>query len=173
MDADNVAFAALVRKYQGMVYSIAWNYLRNRAVAEEIAQEVFLELHRRLDRIEGEAHAIRFLRKVAAHRCVDEGRRAKNRPRLGLDDVPERGVIPKQKDPFLGEALGRLVASLPARSRMMVILRYQEEMEPGEIASALDIPLGTVKSGLHRALTVLRRRIERTWKGVPQWQTLQ
>lgn len=168
MKADNAEFAGLVRKYQGMVYSIAWNYLHNHAVAEDIAQEAFLDLHRALDRIESEEHAMRFLRKVATHRCIDEGRRARNRPRVGLDDVREPGVIPKPKDPMLNEALARLVASLPDRSRMMVILRYQEEMEPGEIAVELGIPLGTVKSSLHRALAVLRKRIERTWKGVLQ-----
>jgi RNA polymerase sigma-70 factor (ECF subfamily) len=168
MRADNAEFAGLVRKYQGMVYSIAWNYLRNHAVAEDVAQEAFLDLHRSLDRIESEEHAMRFLRKVATHRCVDEGRRSRNRPRVGLDDVAEPGVTPKQKDPLLNEALQRLVASLPDRSRMMVILRYQEEMEPGEIAETLGVPLGTVKSSLHRALAVLRKRIERTWKGVLQ-----
>src|SRR5450631_3272287 len=168
MTADNIAFAGLVRKYQGMVYSIAWNYLHNHASAEEIAQEAFLELHRRLDRIESEEHAMRFLRKVAAHRCVDEGRRTKHWPRVGLDDVREPGAIPKPRDPFLGEMLGRLLASLPDRARMMVVLRYQEEMEPGEIAEILGVPLGTVKSSLHRALAVLRKRMERTRKEVLQ-----
>ncbi len=166
MTADNVAFAGLVRKYQGMVYSIAWNYLRNHASAEEIAQEAFLELHRGLDRIESEEHAMRFLRRVATHRCVDEGRRTKHWPRVGLDDVREPGVIQKQKDPMLGEMLGKLIASLPDRARMVVVLRYQEEMEPGEIAEALGVPLGTVKSSLHRALAVLRKRMEKTQKGV-------
>lgn len=171
MIADNAAFAGLVRRYQGMVYSIAWNYLHNRASAEEIAQEAFLELHRRLDRIESEEHAMRFLRKVTAHRSVDEGRRTRHWPRVGLDDVREPGAMPKLKDPKLDEALGRLVASLPDRARMLVVLRYQEDMEPGEIASALDVPLGTVKSGLHRALAVLRKRMERTRKGVLECRT--
>jgi RNA polymerase sigma-70 factor (ECF subfamily) len=168
MTADNIAFAGLVRKYQGMVYSIAWNYLHNHASAEEIAQESFLELHRRLDRIESEDHAMRFLRKVAAHRSVDEGRRTRHWPRVGLDGVPEPGVMQTQKDPRLGELLAKLVAALPDRARMVVVLRYQEEMEPGEIAEALGIPLGTVKSSLHRALAVLRKRIERKQKGVLQ-----
>ena len=168
MTADNVAFAGLVRKYQGMVYSIAWNYLHNHASAEEIAQEAFLELHRRLEKIESEEHAMRFLRKVAAHRSVDEGRRTKHWPRVGLDDVREPGVMQKQRDPKLGAMLARLVAALPDRARMVVVLRYQEEMEPSEIADALGIPLGTVKSSLHRALAVLRKRMETTRKGVLQ-----
>ena len=100
---------------------------------------------------------------------VDEGRRARHRPRVGIDEDPRAGCdVQAKKIRCCASALTRLLASLPDRSRMMVILRYQEEMEPGEIAAALNVPLGTVKSSLHRALAVLRKRIERTWKGVLQ-----
>ena len=67
---------------------------------------------------------------------------------------------------MLAGLLRRMVASLPPRSRMIVVLRFQEEMEPGEIAATMDIPLGTVKSNLHRALSVLRGKMERESKGV-------
>ena len=168
MKADGQAFAALVQKHQAMVFSIAWNYLRNAALAEEIAQEAFLELHRRLPRIESELHATNFLRKVAAHRSMDEGRRRQSQPWIGLADVPEPSSAPAAGDPLLEGALGRLIDSLPDRPRMIVILRYQEDLDPPEIASLLGIPLGTVKSNLHRALLVLRKRLTRTWKGVVQ-----
>ena len=52
------------------------------------------------------------------------------------------------------------------RSRMIVILRFQEDLEPGEIAEMLGIPLGTVKSNLHRSLALLRARLERERKGI-------
>ncbi len=60
-------------------------------------------------------------------------------------------------DPLLSGALRRLIARLPERSRMIVILRFQEDLQPAEIAETLDMPLGTVKSNLHRSLAVLRR----------------
>jgi RNA polymerase sigma-70 factor (ECF subfamily) len=168
MRTDGPGFAALVKKHQAMVFSIAWNYLRNEALAEEVAQEAFLELHRHLPQIESELHAANFLRKVAAHRSMDEGRRRRSQPVIGLEDVAEPGSPPRIGDPLLQGALGRLVDSLPDRPRMIVILRYQEDLDPIEIAEALDIPLGTVKSNLHRALLVLRKRIQREWKGVAQ-----
>ena len=59
----------------------------------------------------------------------------------------------------------RLIQTLPDRPRMVVILRYQEEMEPTEIAQMMDIPIGTVKSMLHRALALLRGKMEREQKG--------
>ncbi len=66
-----------------------------------------------------------------------------------------------EHDPLLTVMLDRQIARLPERSRMIVILRFQEEMEPGEIAEALGIPVGTVKSNLHRALALLRGRMEK------------
>ena len=166
MRADGPAFAALVRKRQSMVYSIAWNYLRNQALAEEVAQETFLELHRRMAHIESDQHVVRFLRKVAAHRSIDEGRRRRARPQIALADSPEPSAPPAGGDPLLRGLLARLVSELPDRPRMIVILRYQEDLDPAEIAEALEIPLGTVKSNLHRSLAVLRKRMERTFKGV-------
>lgn len=168
MKAEGTAFAALVKRHQAMVYSIAWNYLHNRSLAEDVAQEAFLELHRRLPQIESDLHAANFLRKVAAHRSMDEGRRRRSQPQVALDDVAEPGTQPGLKDPMLEGALGRLIDELPGRARMIVILRYQEDLEPLEIAGVLGIPVGTVKSNLHRALAVLRKRMVRKFKGVVQ-----
>jgi RNA polymerase sigma-70 factor (ECF subfamily) len=59
------------------------------------------------------------------------------------------------------ERLRRLIASLPEKQRAIVILRYQEDMDPTEIASVLEMPVNTVKSKLHRALALLRGKMER------------
>jgi RNA polymerase sigma-70 factor (ECF subfamily) len=67
---------------------------------------------------------------------------------------------------LLAGVLKRLVARLPERSRMIVVLRFQEDLEPAEIAEMLSIPLGTVKSNLHRSLALLRARLERERKGI-------
>ena len=160
MKMDAAQFAALIAARQSMVYSIAWNYLHDTALAEEIAQEAFLELHRCLPRIESEAHAANFLRRVAAHRAIDEGRRRRWQSRAALEDLAEPTAEPAHSDPILERALRRLVDGLPGRSRMIVILRFQEDLEPTEIAEILEIPLGTVKSNLHRSLKVLRKRME-------------
>ena len=56
----------------------------------------------------------------------------------------------------------KLTASLPEKARMVVLLRYQEDLAPAEIAETMDIPLNSVKSGLHRALAMLREKLERT-----------
>jgi RNA polymerase sigma-70 factor (ECF subfamily) len=156
------AFADIVREHQGMVFSLAWHFLHDRALAEELAQEVFLELHRHLARIESPAHLLFWLRKVTSRRCIDQTRRRAFWPKLRLDEVPEPAAQAREADPMLSRVLGRLVASLPEKARMVVLLRYQEDLDPADIAQVLDMPVGTVKSHLQRSLAMLRDKLSRT-----------
>jgi len=154
-------FASLVRQHQAMVFSVAWHFLRDRALAEELAQEVFLSLHQHLAALESPEHVQFWLRKVTANRALDVVRRRQRRPMVSLQAVPEPVAAAPTSDPMLGETLRRLVATLPAKARMIVILRYQEDLDPAEIAAVLGIPLGTVKSQLQRALALLRAKLSR------------
>jgi RNA polymerase sigma-70 factor (ECF subfamily) len=156
---DQAAFATLVRRHQNMVFSIALHMLRGRPAAEDLAQDVFLELYRSLDRLESDAHVVSWLRRVASHRCIDEIRRRNHRPEFGTDMLPETGHAPQPREVFAADRLQALVAGLPARARMVVVLRYQEEMEPTEIADTLGMPVNTVKSHLRRSITALRERL--------------
>ena len=145
-----------------MVFSLAWHFLRDRALAEELAQEVFLELHRHLGRIESPAHLVFWLRKVASRRCIDQTRRRSFWPKFRLDEVPEPAARTRETDPMLSRALARLVASLPEKARLVVIMRYQEDLDPADIAQVLDMPVATVKSHLQRSLELLRDKLART-----------
>ena len=87
-----------------------------------------------------------WLRRTTSHRCIDQSRQQKYRPRVGLEAAPEPSIAPGYGDPMLSGMLDRLIQALPDRPRIIVILRYQEEMEPSEIAAMLNIPVGTVKS---------------------------
>jgi RNA polymerase sigma-70 factor (ECF subfamily) len=155
-------FTAMVREHQAMVFSIAYHFLRDRALAEELSQDVFLQLHKRLGELQSPEHVTYWLRRVTSHRCIDAARRRKLRPRVGLDEVPEPFTAPAEGDPLLSRALGRLVASLPEKPRMVVILRYQEDLDLDEIAEALGMPVRTVKSHLQRSLAMLREKMRRT-----------
>lgn len=153
-------FADLVRTHQGRVFSIAYHFLHDRAVAEEIAQDVFLQLYRHLSSLESEDHVTRWLCKVTGHRCIDYARR--HHPDLALDEVPEPVAEPAQGDPIMTRRLRRMVASLPPKARMVVVLRYQEDLEPEEIAGVLGWRVNTVKSQLQRSLKMLRQKFGRT-----------
>jgi RNA polymerase sigma-70 factor, ECF subfamily len=154
-------FASLVRQHQAMVFSIAWHLLRDRAVAEELAQDVFLSLYQHLAEMESPEHAQFWLRRVTSNRALDEARRRQRRPMVSLENAPEPVAVTPTGDPLLGAALRKLVAALPEKSRAIVVLRYQEDLDPAEIARVLGIPVGTVKSQLQRALALLREKLSR------------
>ena len=158
-------FADLVREHQAMVFSMACRCLRNRALAEEIAQEVFLQLYRKLPDLESPDHVLHWLRSVTAHRLIDYSRREQRRPQLPLDDTAEPAAPASEHDPLLADTLRQLVAGLPENARLVMILRYQEDLDPMDIAATLDMPLATVKSHLSRSLAVLRDKLSRK-KGV-------
>ncbi len=155
-------FASLVREYQAMVYSVAWHFLHDRAAAEELAQDVFLQLHRGMDGFESAEHVGHWLRRVITHRCIDFSRRRKIRPQVSLDDAPEPAAVPLEGDPMLSEKLRRLVASLPEKPRAVMVLRFQEDLDPADIANVLGMPVRTVKSHIARSLVMLREKIART-----------
>ena len=159
---DQLAFEQIVTQHQGMVFSMACHFLRDRSLAEELAQEVFLSLHQNLHSIKSPEHLTFWLRKVTSHRCIDQSRRQKLRPTVSLEDVAEPATNASENDLFLSEMLRRVVDTLPEKARMVVILRYQEDLEPTEIARVLDMPLNTVKSHLRRSLSMLRDKLSRT-----------
>jgi RNA polymerase sigma-70 factor, ECF subfamily len=80
---------------------------------------------------------------------------------VSLENAPEPVALTPAGDPLLGTALKKLVAALPEKSRAIVVLRYQEDLNPAEIARILGIPVGTVKSQLQRALALLREKLSR------------
>jgi RNA polymerase sigma-70 factor (ECF subfamily) len=162
VEDHSIAFAAIVHQHQSMVFSIAYHFLRDRSLAEELAQEVFLELHRNFASIQSPEHLVYWLRKVTSRRCIDQTRRRSFWPKLRLDDVPEPAAKISESDPMLSRTLGRLIASLPEKARIVVILRFQEDLEPAEISALLDMPVATVKSHLQRSLEILREKLART-----------
>jgi RNA polymerase sigma-70 factor, ECF subfamily len=158
---DQSAFAELVREHQAMVFSIARHFFRDRALAEDLAQEVFLHLYQNLASIESEAHLKFWLRKVSGHRCIDHSRKRRIKT-VNVDEAPEPVSIFDWPDAMMQTTLRRIVATLPERPRLVVTLRYQEDLDPAEIAEILEMPLNTVKSHLRRSLAILREKMSRT-----------
>jgi RNA polymerase sigma-70 factor (ECF subfamily) len=160
---DQTAFAELVREHQSMVFSLARHFLRDRETAEELAQDVFLSLYHNLASIESPAHLKHWLRKVTGHRCIDHSRKHRMKT-VSVDEAPESFSIfdmPDSHDLMLRDSLRRIVATLPEKPRLVVTLRYQEDLDPTEIAAILDMPLNTVKSHLRRSLAILREKVSR------------
>lgn len=159
-------FSDIVREHQSMVYSLAFHFLRDRATSEEVAQEAFLRLYRNLDSIESRKHLVRWLRKVVWRLCIDETRRKPPGRHVSLDEVAVPAAPANDPDILLADRLRKMVADLPENIRMTVILRYQEDLDPMEIAQVLDVPVNTIKSRLQRTLVLLREKLGQSLKGV-------
>ena len=152
-----------------MVFSIALRVTRDRGTAEEVAQDVFLELYRSSDRMQNAEHTRFWLRRVAIHRATDALRRQARQPEAGaemwMEQQHDHGLTPH---PGLNEGvvsrLENMVGSLPEAMRVAVVLRYGEEMMPEEIGQVLGQPLATVKSNLQRGLKLLRQKAAVTMK---------
>ncbi len=154
-------FEQLVDEHQSMVFSLALRMTADRGLAEEIAQDVFLELDKRLGRLESADHARHWLRRVAMNRSADALRRRKVR---GVDlwvELEElHGAQTDDRPSALAARLEQLLETLPQAHRAALVLRYQEDLTPEEIAAALETPLATIKSHLQRGLKLLRVKAE-------------
>ncbi len=156
---DSAAFEEVVDRHKAMVYSLAYNFFQNRSVAEDIAQDSYLELFRNLHKIESDLHLSFWLRQTVTRKCIDWSRRMKHRRYQPIEDAPEPGVQPVMRDPMLANELNAKVANLPEKMRLVVILRFQEDLKLTEIAETLDMPVNTVKTTLRRALERLRPKV--------------
>ncbi|HEY1805572.1 MAG TPA: sigma-70 family RNA polymerase sigma factor [Terracidiphilus sp.] len=154
-------FEMLVDEHQSMVFSLALRMTGDRGLAEEIAQDVFLALDKNLGKIENPQHVVFWLRRVAMSRSADALRRRRVRGIHQWVEIDEaHGAEAEERTSPLGDRVERLLATLPEAQRAALVLRYQEEMTPEEIATMLGAPLATVKSQLQRGLKLLRAKAE-------------
>ena len=155
---DHDAFAELIEEHEAMVFSIGLHFFNDRRLAEELAQDVFLQMFRSLGSIESATHLTFWLRQVTTRRCIDQIR--KGRPRLvDIDDVHELQSPNELRDSLLDRKLRGFIARLPEMQRVVLTLRYQEDLDPSEICRIVKLPVNTVKSHLHRAIESLRKKL--------------
>ena len=165
-------FEALVEEHTSMVFSLALRMTGDRGLAEELAQDVLLELDRHLGKMKSAEHAKFWLRQVTLHRASDALRRRRTHAAsLGTDvweELKERHGLMEAStlsgETSLSARLEELLATLSESQRAALVLRYQEDLTPEEIAITMKSPVATVKSHLQRGLKLLRIRAERTLK---------
>jgi RNA polymerase sigma-70 factor (ECF subfamily) len=158
-------FEELVDEHQSMVFSIALRMTGDRGLAEEIAQDVFLELDRNVGKLESPDHACFWLRRVTMNRSTDAMRRRRVRGTDLWVEVDETHVVvAEERSSPIGARLEQLLSTLPEAHRAALVLRYQEDMLPEEIAATMDAPVATVKSHLQRGLKLLRAKAANSLK---------
>jgi RNA polymerase sigma-70 factor (ECF subfamily) len=167
---DREALAPLVERHHRRLYRIALAYLRQPDDALDVVQEVFVKAFRAAPKWDGSAEAGPWLARITVNLSIDRWRRTRRRaqtftPLADGDHVasladagpsPDRRVERREA----GERLAGALRVLPERQRAVVVLRHYQDMSLEEIARALDMSLGTVKSSLHRALSRMRAALE-------------
>ena len=155
------AFTDLVRRHQHRVYSVCLRVLGDTDAAADVAQETFITVLRKLDGFRGDAAFTTWLHRVAVNACYDELRRKRRRPMLHVlpDDGSDHEPGPPAPD-HAEEVAGThtvesALASIPEEFRMVLVLADVHDMAYEQISKVLDVPVGTVKSRVHRGRLAL------------------
>ena len=161
---DERAFQALVDQFKDLVFALIVRTVQDSSRAEDLAQDVFLRVHRGLPYFRGEARLSTWIYRIVVNVCLqDDGRTPAT---ISLDDERTRGTVPlhvsdRQFDDLeVRDRLGKAIARLPANYRLLVAAHYLKGVRYEELADALQLPLGTVKTQLYRAKQQLRRLLE-------------
>ena len=168
---DEGAFAELFHQYKKLVYKTAYLLLGNAEEAEDLLQEVFLQVYRSLSTFCPEKGAFTtWLYRVTVN-CYLSQRRKHHLLLTSLESIPPLALAKHPSFPERvedEETVGRALGRLGEKLRTILILRYYLELSYAEIAQVLNIPVGTVKSRLDLALKTLQKELDRLEHGVAQ-----
>ena len=166
---DETAFRELVDQYKGLVFALIARSVANRARAEELAQDVFLKVHKGLAYFRGEAKLSTWIYRIAINVLSQE------RPELASRSLDERDeddrlrIQPVADDRAFGDLvmkdrLHKAIEQLPIPYQVLINGHYLKGMRYEDLAEALNMPMGTVKTHLHRAKRRLRHLLETEYR---------
>jgi RNA polymerase sigma-70 factor (ECF subfamily) len=169
LQGNTKSYEKLMNRYKKNVYYIALRILNNENDAEDATQECFMKAFASLDKYEAKFAFSTWLYKIASNTCVDIFRKKKIETlsitssthdeegnEIQISDTkfltPDNGLEKKERK----EIINKIVNSLPERYKILIELRYYEELSYDEIAKVTNLPLGTVKAQLNRAKAILQ-----------------
>jgi RNA polymerase sigma-70 factor (ECF subfamily) len=173
----DAAFRELVRRYERPVFSLIFRMVRDRELAEDLAQDTFVKVLNHIDRYRPEFKLSSWLFKIANNVAIDHLRK-RQLPTISMDGSPhastadaveattlqiadnQESALEEMESKELGSAIESAIANLRPEYRACIMLRHVEDRSYEEIAATLDLPLGTVKTYIHRARHELRKALE-------------
>ncbi|WP_421382715.1 RNA polymerase sigma factor SigW [Bacillus salacetis] len=172
LKGDQDAFAEVIELYKDKVFQICFRMLGNRHEAEDIAQEAFIRAYVNIHTFNQKRKFSTWLYRIATNLCIDRIR--KKKPDYYLDaevtgtdgltmysQVAAEGQLPEEEveEMELQAEIQRQILKLPDKYRSVIVLKYIEELSLQEISEILDLPLGTVKTRIHRGREALRKQL--------------
>ncbi|MHC4932687.1 MAG: RNA polymerase sigma factor [Planctomycetota bacterium] len=164
---DDLAWEALVRRFQARIYGLAMHYVRDPEEARDLAQEIFVQVYRKLDTFRENENLVPWMLRVGRNMCIDRLRRIKARPPaddVSLDDGAEI-VAPDPTPEDAADATGRrrllyhALDGMSEKHREVILLKDIQGLKLDEIANLLHEPIGTIKSRSNRARIELASRV--------------
>lgn len=175
LNGGSRAFEEIIRRYQRLVFNIAYHYLGRRNEVEDIAQEIFLKLYRSLDRFDTNRSLQAWVSRIAANACLDELRKIKSRRVSSFADFNQdeedrinylfektaagAGLSQQESEESLA-LLQKAMEELSEKDRMAFVLREMEGMEYAGVAEALNASQTAVRIRVSRARKKLQRRVK-------------
>ncbi len=167
---NKASFGILVGRYKDNVYNTVFRTLGNQHDAEDIAQEAFISAYKAIGKFDPERAFMPWLLKIAVNLSIDYLRR-KQMQTVSLDSIemqssgnldPVKNKLHSNSDGVeeleLQQTVEQLLSVLPPKYRAVIVLYYTEGLKYNEIAQTLDIPVGTVKTYLHRGRYILKEQ---------------
>ncbi|MBW3111249.1 MULTISPECIES: RNA polymerase sigma factor SigW [Bacillaceae] len=172
LKGDQNAFAELVELYKDKVFQICYRMLGNRHEAEDIAQEAFIRAYVNIETFNQKRKFSTWLFRIATNLCIDRIRKKKPDYFLDAEVAGTEGLtmysqvaadvqLPEDEveNMELQETIQTEISKLPEKYRSVIVLKYIEELPLQEISEILDLPLGTVKTRVHRGREALRKQL--------------
>ncbi|RHW34804.1 RNA polymerase sigma factor SigW [Neobacillus notoginsengisoli] len=169
---DQDAFAEIVELYKDKLFQLGYRMLGNRHEAEDIAQEAFIRAYVNIDSFKQEYKFSTWLYRIATNLCIDRIRKKKPDYYLDAEVAGTEGLtlysrissdmpLPEKEVEMmeLHETIQGEILKLPEKYRSVIVLRYIEELSLNEISEILGLPLGTVKTRIHRGREALRKQL--------------
>jgi RNA polymerase sigma-70 factor, ECF subfamily len=173
LKGDQNAFAELVELYKDKVFQICYRMLGNRHEAEDIAQEAFIRAYVNIETFNQKRKFSTWLFRIATNLCIDRIRKKKPDYYLDAEVAGTDGLtmysqvaadvqMPEDEveNMELQETIQKEISKLPEKYRSVIVLKYIEELPLQEISEILDMPLGTVKTRVHRGREALRKQLK-------------
>ncbi|MFD1708855.1 RNA polymerase sigma factor SigW [Siminovitchia sediminis] len=174
LKGDQEAFGEIVELYKDKIFSLCYRMLGNRHEAEDIAQEAFVRAYVNIESFHLNRKFSTWLYRIATNLCIDRIRKKKPDYFLDAEIAGTEGLTlysqlaASEKTPDaevetleLQETVQKEILGLPDKYRSVIILRYMDDLSLNEIAEVLEMPLGTVKTRIHRGREALRKRLHK------------
>ncbi len=165
LSGNKHAYTNIINKYKNPLYATILRMIKNPQDAQDLVQEAFIKVYQQLGKYDGKGAFSSWIYRVAINHCLDELRKKKYKfQQLEIQEShaknpnhPEVIFMKKEKN----RQIERLIATLPEDERIIILLRYVNELSYSEISQIVEIPISSVRNKLHRAKKKLRETITR------------